>query len=122
MSFAPAHLIRTCIWLLTGAAAIGTVMATLRFAKDRGAPVWMSKAHGVLTTSSLALLVYGCVAVGLPRMAVTATALLMLAAGGGFVMGQAGRWKGSSHIEIVLFGHLTVAAAGYFLLLAASMG
>lgn len=114
----PSHLIRTSIWLLAAAAAIGLVMAAIRFAKDQAAPVLLSKAHGILTCSAIAILTYGWATVGLPKTASVALVLLLVAASGGLAMGQAWRWKQPSRFQAVLFAHLSMAAAGFFLLLA----
>lgn len=115
----PARLIHASLWLLAAAASIGIVMAVIRFARDKAAPVLLSKAHGLLNCSALALLVYGWATVGLPKLASVALVLLLVAASAGLVMGQAWRWKHSHQIELLLFAHLSVAAAGFFLLLAA---
>jgi hypothetical protein len=55
----------------------------------------------------------------LPKLASIALVLLLVAASGGLAMGQAWRWKHSHRLELVLFAHLSIAAAGFFLLLAA---
>lgn len=117
----PARLIHASLWLLAAAATIGIVMAVIRFAREKAAPVLLSKAHGLLNCSALALLVYGWATVGLPKLASVALVLLLVAASGGLVMGQAWRWKHSHQIELVLFAHLSIAAAGFFLLLAAPL-
>ena len=106
-----ARLIHASLWLLAAAATIGIVMAVIRFAKEKAAPVILSKAHGFLNCSALALLVYGWATVGLPKLASVALVLLLMAASGGLVMGQAWRWKHSHQIELLLFAHLSIAAA-----------
>ena len=116
----PSHLIRTSIWLLAAAAAIGLFMAAIRFAKDQPAPAVLSKVHGILTCSATAILSYGWATVGLPKVASIALVLLLVAASGGLVISQAWRWKQASHVQSLLFAHLSVAAAGFFLLLASS--
>lgn len=115
----PARLIHASLWLLAVAATIGIVMAVIRFAKEKAPPVILSKAHGFLNCSAMALLVYGWATVGLPKLASIALVLLLVAASGGLAMGQAWRWKHSHRLELVLFAHLSIAAAGFFLLLAA---
>jgi hypothetical protein len=115
----PARLIHASLWLLAVAATIGIVMAVMRFATDKAAPVILSKAHGFLNCSALALLIYAWATVGLPKMASIALVMLLVAASGGIAVGQSWRWKRSHHAELVLFAHLSVAAAGFFLLLAA---
>jgi hypothetical protein len=116
----PAHLIRTATWLLAAAAAFGLVMAVIRFAKDVGPPAVLSKVHGMLTCSALALLTYGWATVGLPKLASVALVLLLITASAGLLTSQAWRWMQPPHIQLVLFGHLSMAAAGFFLLLASS--
>ena len=114
----PAHLIRTSLWLLASAATFGLVMAVIRFAKDVGPPALLSKVHGILTCSALAILSYGWATVGLPHLASVALVLLLITASAGLVTSQAWRWMRPEHIQFVLFGHLSMAAAGFFLLLA----
>lgn len=115
----PARLIHASLWLLAAAATIGIVMAVIRFTQEKAPPVILSKAHGFLNCSALALLVYGWATVGLPKLASIALVLLLVAASGGLAMGQAWRWKHSHRLELVLFAHLSIAAAGFLLLLAA---
>jgi hypothetical protein len=116
----PAHLIRTSLWLLASAAAFGLVMAVIRFAKDVGPPALLSKVHGMLTCSAIAILSYGWATVGLPKLACVALVLLLVTASAGLATSQGWRWMQPSNIQLVLFAHLSMAAAGFFLLLAAS--
>ncbi len=116
----PAHLIRTSTWLLAAAAAFGLVMAVIRFARDAGPPALLSKVHGILTCSAIAILSYGWATVGLPHLASVALVLLLITASAGLATSQAWRWMQPSNIQLLLFGHLSMAAAGFFLLLASS--
>ena len=116
----PAHLIRTSTWLLAAAAAFGLVMAVIRFAKDVGPPMLLSKVHGMLTCSAIALLSYGWATVGLPKLASVALVLLLITASAGLATSQAWRWVQPPNVQLVLFGHLSMAVAGFFLLVAAS--
>ncbi len=81
----------------------------------------ISKLHGFLATAGLTLLVYGWATMPLPKIAGTATTLLLLAATGGLTTSQAWRWKRSPSVEVLLFGHMSLAVMGYILLLVASM-
>jgi hypothetical protein len=115
----PHSLIRAAIWLLSAAAVLGSAMAALRFMKDRHPPAMVSKVHGFLTCSAIALLVFGWATVGLPKFAALALVLLLVAAAGGLTLSQ-GWWRlKPDQIELLVFAHLSVAAAGYLLLLAA---
>jgi hypothetical protein len=96
-------------------------MAALRYARDKPAPPMVSKLHGYLASAGMALLLYGWASMHLPRIAVMATVLLLVAATGGLAMGQAWRWKRAPPVEMLLFGHMALAAMGYILLLGASM-
>ncbi len=96
-------------------------MAALRYTMGRPAPVAISKLHGFLAAAGLTLLVYGWATMPLPKIAATATALLLLAAIGGLTTSQAWRWKQAPSVEVLLFAHMSLAAMGYLLLVAASM-
>ena len=116
-----AHLIRSSLWLLAAAATLGTAMAVICFASNRAVPVLLAKSHSLLTCAALTLLVYQWATTGLPTLASVALALLLMAAVGGLAVGQAWRWKRPHLVEPLLFAHLSVAAAGFFLLLAAPL-
>ena len=81
----------------------------------------ISKLHGFLATAGLALLVYGWATMPLSKIAATATALLLLAATGGLTTSQAWRWKRAPSVEVLLFGHMSLAVMGYILLIVASI-
>ncbi len=83
------RLIRTAAWILAAAAAVGVVMAAMRYAMDRSAPLLASKLHGYLTCAGLALLVYGWAVMPMPKIVMIATVLLLLASAGGLLLGQA---------------------------------
>jgi hypothetical protein len=118
----PLPLLRTSTALLAAAALVGAVMAVLRFARDRPAPLLLSKLHAAAACAGMTLLVYGWATVGLTRLAAIGLVLLLLAVVGGLVMTQAWRWKDAPAIELLLFGHLSLAATGFILLFAAAMG
>jgi hypothetical protein len=108
-------------WLPSIALLGGTCMAVLRFARDRPAPVMLSKVYGLLASAGLALLIYGWATVGLPKLASIAPALLAAAAAGGLATSQAWRCKDGPAVEVLLFGHLSITAMGLIMLVAAAM-
>jgi hypothetical protein len=114
-------LVHASVWLLALAGAAGAVMAALRYAKDRPPPPLLVKLHGFLASAGLALLLYGWAAASLPRIAVTAIVLLLATALGGLAIGQARRWRRAPSPEVLIFGHMSLAASGFILLLAAAM-
>ena len=69
--------------LLAVAAAGGLLMAGIRFVGDRSPPAALAMLHGFLAAAAVTLLLYAAATVGLPRMALMALALFVVAAGGG---------------------------------------
>jgi hypothetical protein len=114
-------LIRTAAWLLAAAVAAGAVMATYRLAWDRRAPTPVARLHGGLAGAGLCLLVYGWATAPLSKAAILATVLLLVAATGGLTIAHARHWKRAPSIETLVFVHLSLAASGYIVLLAASL-
>ena len=114
-------LIRTSAWLLGGASLAGAFMAGLRFARERPAPLLLAKLHGFLAAAGLALLAYAWATAGLPKLAAIALALLTIAAASGLATSQAWRWKHGPAVELLLFGHLSIAAMGLIALLASAV-
>lgn len=110
--------VKTALWLLASSALLGLVLAGLRYTKRLRAATWTAKAHGFLNSAALALLLFAWATTGLPKLASIALVLLLFTAAAGLVTGQAWRWKDAHRIELVLFSHLSLAVAGWFLLLA----
>jgi hypothetical protein len=117
----PLLLVRTSAWLLAAAAAVGVVMAIYRLGQGRAAPLLASRLHGYLACAGLSLLLFGWARALLPRTAVLATFLLLVAAIGGLTAAHGRRWKWAPSIEALVFVHLTLAVTGYVLLLASSL-
>jgi hypothetical protein len=117
----PHSLLLWSAWLLAATGAVGAWMAVWRFGKERPPPRALTRLHGALALAGLAVLVYAWVSTPLPRLAVMAAVLLMLAASGGLSVRRLARWRWAPSIEVLVFGHASLAATGYLLLLAASM-
>lgn len=114
-------LIRASAWLLGAASVAGVFMAVLRFARERPAPLVIAKLHGFLASAGLALLVYAWATAGLPKLGSIALALLAIAAAGGLVTSKTWRWKDGPSVEVLLFGHLSIAAMGLIALVASAV-
>jgi hypothetical protein len=110
--------VKTALWLLASSALLGMVLAVLRYVQRPRAATWAAKAHGFLNAAAVALLVFAWATTGLPKLASVALVLLLCTAAAGLVTGQAWRWKNAHRIELMLFAHLSLAVAGWFLLLA----
>ena len=79
--------------LLALAAAGGLVMAGIRFMGERSPPAALAMLHGFLAAAAVTLLLYAAMTVGLPRMALVALALFLIAAGGGAILNLNHHWK-----------------------------
>ena len=79
----PNLIMQTALVLFAIAAVGGIVMATIRFSGKPHPPTWLAMLHGFLAGAGLTLLIYAACTVGLPTLALTATALFVVAALGG---------------------------------------
>ena len=116
----PASILITSTVLLALAAAGGLVMAGIRFMGDRPPPASLAMLHGFLAAAAVTLLLYAAATVGLPRMALAALALFLVAAGGGAILNLNYHWKQLPLPKWLIIVHATAAVAGFALLLAAT--
>ena len=77
----PVSILITSTVLLALAAAGGLLMAGIRFMGDRPPPASLAMLHGFLAAAAVTLLLYAAATVGLPRMALAALALFLVARG-----------------------------------------
>jgi peptidoglycan/LPS O-acetylase OafA/YrhL len=115
-------ILRTSSLLLSFVALIGMALAVMRFGSDTPPAAWLPKLHGLLATAGVTLLVYAWATDGLPVAAGIALALFLIAAAGGLAMNLVFRGRGRALPEGLVFAHLSVAALGLILLVAATMG
>jgi hypothetical protein len=115
-------ILRTSSLLLSLVALVGMALAVMRFGSDARPPAWLTKLHGLLATAGVTLLVYAWAVEGLPTAAGLALVLFLVAAAGGLAMGLVFAARGRPPPEGLVFAHLSVAALGLILLLAATMG
>ncbi|KWT81125.1 MULTISPECIES: hypothetical protein [unclassified Variovorax] len=118
----PALVLRTATTLLILAAVGGLVMAGIRFfgTGDRWPPRSLAMLHGFLATAAITLLVYAGGTVGLPRTALIALVLLLVAAALGVTLNLQYHWKQLPLPRRLILVHAVVAAAGFLLLLEAT--
>lgn len=114
-------ILRTCASLLTAVVLIGAVLAGIRFASDHQSPAWLAKLHGFMAAAAVTLLVFAWATVGLPTIASLALGLLLAAAGGGVFLNLNYRRRKLALPEWLVFAHLSIATAGFVLLLAAAL-
>jgi hypothetical protein len=117
----PLRMMETATGLLVLAAFGGLVMAGIRFAGKDHPPIWLAMLHGVLAAAAVTLLVYAAATVGLPALALYATVLFVIAAGGGAVLNLGYHWKGQPLPKGLMVVHAVVAVAGFLLLLTATL-
>jgi hypothetical protein len=112
----------TAVVLLALAAVGGLVMATLRFYGADRPPTLFLMGHGVLAAAALTLLIYAAATVGLPPIAMLATAILVVVAGVGAALNVMyhSRMLPIPKTPIVIHG--VVAVAGFVLLVMAVIG
>lgn len=113
-------MLRAASGLFAIAALGGLVMAAIRFFVKHNPPAWLAMAHGLLAGAGLTLLIYAALTAGIPRMAMTALVLFLVAATGGLVMNLNYEWKRQLLPVPLLIGHALLAIVGFVLLLGAA--
>lgn len=115
-------MLRAATGLFVVAALGGLAMAAIRLFGKRNPPVWLTMAHGLLTGAGLTLLAYAALADTIPRMAMLALLLFLVAAAGGIVMNLGYQWRQRPLPLPLLAGHALLAIVAFVLLLGASVG
>jgi hypothetical protein len=100
----------------TGAVA-GLVLAALRSAQPHPPPAALALLHGLVMAAGLALLLYAAAAIGVPRPAQAACAVLLAAALAGVALRMRLPATGRVRRSHLMLGHMLVAALGLGLLL-----
>ena len=108
---------------LLGAGALGgLVMAGIRLKGEARPPSWLAMAHGLLAAAALTLLIYAALTVGIPKLALYALVLLVIAAIGGAAINLLYHSKMLPLPIPLIIGHALIAAAGFVLLLVSVLG
>lgn len=109
------------ITLFAIAAAGGLVMAGIRMFADRNPPAWLAMLHGLLAGAGLTLLLFATFTIGVPKYALWALILLVIAALGGVFMNLGYQEKRKLLPRSVMFIHAAIAVIGFILLIASAI-
>ena len=109
------------ITLFAIAAAGGLVMAGIRVFADRNPPAWLAMLHGLLAGAGLTLLLFAAFTIGLPKYALWALVLLVLAALGGVFLNLGLQEQRKLLPKPVVSLHALVAVIGFILLIVAAV-
>jgi hypothetical protein len=118
----PMTMLRTsaCLFVLT--ALGGLLMAGIRFFGARNPPPWVALVHGLLAGAGVTLLAYVTATAQVPRLAIVALVLFLLAALGGVVLNLRYEWNRTLLPATLVLGHAAAAIVGFVVLLAAAWG
>ncbi|MEO7149010.1 MAG: hypothetical protein ABIY40_03630 [Rhodanobacteraceae bacterium] len=97
-------------------------MAGARVFADRNPPAWLAMLHGLMAGAGLTLLLFAAFTIGIPRYALWALILLMLAALGGVFMNLGYQEKRKPLPKPVMYVHALIALIGFILLIVAAIG
>jgi hypothetical protein len=107
-----------CLFVLT--ALGGLLMAGIRFGGKRNPPIWITMAHGLLAGAGVTLLAYATFTTSVPRTAVIALVLFLIAAAGGVLMNLRYEWNRELLPAPLLIGHALIAVIAFVLVLMAA--
>lgn len=97
-------------------AFLGLSMVVIRESTRRNPPAWLTMFHGLPAAAGLTLLLYAACAFGVPRLAIAALVLFLIAAGGGAVLNLAYQQQGRLLPRWLMYLHLLLAVTGFVLL------
>jgi hypothetical protein len=118
----PNLVMQTSAVILAISAIGGLLMAGIRFSGKPHPPTWLAMLHGFLSAAALTLLIYTGFTVGLPKLAVWACVLFVIAALGGITMNLNYHWKMLPLPKWLVVVHACIAVLGFVLLLLAAWG
>ena len=109
--------------VLLGVGALGgLVMAGIRLKGAPRPPSWLAMLHGVLAAAALTLLIYAALTVGIPKFALYALVVLVIAAIGGAALNLLYHAKMLPLPIPIMIVHALIAAVGFVLLLVSVLG
>jgi peptidoglycan/LPS O-acetylase OafA/YrhL len=111
----------TAVILTALAAAIGVIMATIRW-RDKRPSLAFVVAHVVLAVTGLALLIAALTRDELPRLGLYSAVAFCAAALGGLVLLLPARLRGAMPKKLHIAGHGLIAVSAFVLLLLAVFG
>jgi hypothetical protein len=109
-----------CLFVLT--ALGGLLMAWIRFSGKHNPPIWITMAHGLLAGAGVTLLAYASFTADVPRTAVIALVLFLVAAAGGVLLNLRYEWNRQLLPAPLVIVHALVAVLAFALVLAAAWG
>ncbi|MGN6313151.1 MAG: hypothetical protein ACTHMO_05240 [Rhodanobacteraceae bacterium] len=112
----PQAMLLTSFILFAITAFLGLSMAVIRESTRRNPPAWLTMFHGLPAAAGLTLLLYATCAFGVPRLAIAALVLFLIAAGGGAVLNLVYQQRGQLLPRWLMYLHLLLAVAGFVLL------
>jgi hypothetical protein len=112
----PQTMLLTCFILFAITAVLGLTMVAIRESGKHNPPAWLTMFHGLPAAAGLTLLLYATFAFGVPRLAVIALILFLVAAGGGAMLNLAYQQRGQLLPRWLMYLHLLLAVCGFVLL------
>lgn len=109
----PTLILQTSTVLFAIAALGGAVMAIIRFGGKPHPPSWLAMLHGLLAAAALTLLIYAALTMQVPRLAVLASVLFVVAALGGGVLNLRFHLGGAPLPKWLVLVHAAVAVVGF---------
>ena len=109
------------ITLFAIAAAGGLMMAGIRILSNRNPPAWLAMAHGLLAGAGLTLLLFATFTIGVPKLALWALILLVVAALGGVILNLGYQEKRELLPKPLMYVHVLVAVSGFILLIVSAI-
>lgn len=97
-------------------AFLGISMAGIRERVRGNPPAWLTMTHGLPAAAGLTLLLYATFAFGVPRLAIAALILFLIAAGGGAALNLVYQQRGQLLPRWLMYLHLLLAVSGFVLL------
>jgi hypothetical protein len=112
----PQTMLLTSFILFAIMAFLGLSMVAIRESTRRNPPAWLTMFHGLPAAAGLTLLLYVTFAFGVPRLAVVALILFLIAAGGGAALNLVYQQRGQLLPRWLMYLHLLLAVGGFILL------
>jgi ABC-type transport system involved in cytochrome c biogenesis permease subunit len=97
-------------------ALLGVSMVGIRETSGHNPPAWLTMTHGLPAAAGLTLLLYATFAFGVPRLAIIALILFLVAAGGGAALNLVYQQRGQLLPRGLMYLHLLLAVCGFVLL------
>ncbi len=111
-----ATMLRASFILFAITALLGLSMAAMRESARHNPPAWLTMFHGLPAAAGLTLLLFATFAFGVPRLAIAALVLFLIAAGGGAILNLVYQQRARLLPRWLMYLHLLLAVSGFILL------